>query len=47
MAPQYRETAGTLTLKVSGSIQRKVESVEKGVTLFEQCLEAGKVEILL
>lgn len=45
-SPLHRENVGTLTLKVSGSIQRKVTSVEKGVHIFEQCLEDSKVEIL-
>ncbi|KAI9458300.1 hypothetical protein HD554DRAFT_2042128 [Boletus coccyginus] len=37
---------GTLTIKVSGSIQCKVSSVESGVILFEQALEGGKVDKL-
>lgn len=45
-ASSHREIAGSLTIKVRGSIQRRVPSVESGVNLFEKALEGRKVEIL-
>ena len=37
---------GLLTIKVHGSIQRRVPCVESGVNLFKKALEGRKVEIL-
>ncbi|KAF8125288.1 hypothetical protein EV363DRAFT_1402523 [Boletus edulis] len=40
------EVAAALTSKVSGSVQRRVPSVEHGYSLFERALDGGNVEVL-